>query len=71
VGYGQGTTGGGSGSGTTVTSCSALSSAVAAGGVIRVNGILSGCGIIDVRGSTTILGVGANSGMCFTSRKKD
>ncbi|KEY72406.1 hypothetical protein S7711_01074 [Stachybotrys chartarum IBT 7711] len=62
VGYGQGTTGGGSGSGTTVTSCSALSSAVAAGGVIRVNGILSGCGIIDVRGSTTILGVGANSG---------
>lgn len=63
VGFGQGTTGGGSGEGTTVTSCSALESAVAAGGVIKISGMLTGCGIIDLQGDTTVIGVGADSGM--------
>ncbi|KAH7304760.1 pectin lyase fold/virulence factor, partial [Stachybotrys elegans] len=62
VGYGAGTTGGGSGSGTTVTSCSAFRSAAGSGGVIRVSGTLSGCGIVDVTGGTTVIGVGASSG---------
>lgn len=62
VGYGAGTTGGGSGSGTTVTSCSALTTAAKNGGVIKVSGILSGCGIVDLKSSTTVTGVGANSG---------
>lgn len=62
VGYGAGVTGGGSGSGTTVTSCSALSSAISGGGVIKISGILTGCGILDLAGSTTVIGVGANSG---------
>ncbi|KFY11029.1 hypothetical protein V491_07364 [Pseudogymnoascus sp. VKM F-3775] len=63
VGYGAGVTGGGSGSGTTVTSCSALSSAISGGGVIKISGILTGCGILDLAGSTTVIGVGANSGL--------
>jgi hypothetical protein len=62
VGYAAGTTGGGSGSGTTVTSCSALKSAIANAGVIKISGTLSGCGIMDLKGATTVLGVGANSG---------
>jgi pectate lyase len=63
VGYGAGTTGGGSGAGTTVTSCSALETAAAAGGVVKINGLLSGCGAILVASDTTVLGVGANSGL--------
>lgn len=63
VGYGAGVTGGGSGAGTTVTSCSSLSSAAAAGGVIRINGYLNGCGVIDIASGTSILGVGSGSGM--------
>ncbi|KAK6523076.1 hypothetical protein TWF281_002499 [Arthrobotrys megalospora] len=64
-GYGTGTTGGGSGSGVTVTSCSALEAALSGttGGVIRINGLLNGCGIYRVPADTTILGVGSNSGM--------
>jgi pectate lyase len=62
VGYGQGTTGGGSGQGVTVTSCSALKTAVASAGVIRISGTLSGCGIIDLKADTTVIGVGAGSG---------
>jgi hypothetical protein len=62
IGYGAGATGGGGGGGTTVSSCSALSAAAANGGVIRVQGLLSGCGAIKVASKTTILGVGANSG---------
>jgi pectate lyase len=62
VGYGAGTTGGGSGSGTTVTSCSQLESAIDNGGVIRVNGMLSGCGILRPQSDTSIIGVGSNSG---------
>ncbi|KXJ89327.1 pectate lyase B [Microdochium bolleyi] len=63
VGYGAGTTGGGSGSGTTVTSCAALTTAAKAGGVIKVSGNLSGCGIVDLKSDTTVTGVGANSGL--------
>ncbi|KAK6072752.1 FAD binding domain-containing protein [Seiridium cupressi] len=37
VGYGAGTTGGGSGSGTTVTSCSALETTIDAAGVIKIS----------------------------------
>jgi len=66
VGYAAGTTGGGSGSGVTVTSCSALSSAVGSAGVIKISGILTGCGIIDLKSGTTILGVGSNSGAYST-----
>jgi len=64
VGYAAGTTGGGSGAGTTVTTCAALVAAVKVGGVIKINGLLDGCDIIKVaKGDTSILGVGANSGL--------
>ncbi|KAF7548897.1 hypothetical protein G7Z17_g6768 [Cylindrodendrum hubeiense] len=63
VGYGDGTTGGGSGAGTTVTSCSELESAIAAGGVITISGILSGCDILELVSDTTIIGSGADSGL--------
>lgn len=62
VGYAAGVTGGGSGSGTTVTSCSELSSAIEGGGVITIDGILTDCGILKVPSDTTIIGVGADSG---------
>ncbi|RMJ15266.1 hypothetical protein CDV36_005053 [Fusarium kuroshium] len=63
VGYGDGTTGGGSGDGVTVTSCADLTSAVANGGVIKIDGLLSGCDIVRLEGDTTILGVGSGSGL--------
>ncbi|CAN8097799.1 unnamed protein product [Discula destructiva] len=63
VGYAAGTTGGGSGSGTTVTSCSALTAAAKSGGVIKVSGVLSGCGIVDLVSDTSVIGVGAKSGL--------
>jgi hypothetical protein len=62
VGFGAGTTGGGSGSGTTVTSCSQLETAVKNGGVIRVSGTLSNCGDVRLVSGTTLIGVGSNSG---------
>jgi pectate lyase len=57
IGYGAGTTGGAGGAVTTVTSCSALEAAVAGTGakIVRINGMLSGCGIIDVDSNTSIL----------------
>ncbi|KAF3762596.1 family 1 polysaccharide lyase [Cryphonectria parasitica EP155] len=63
VGYAAGTTGGGSGEGTTVTTCAELEAAVAVGGVIKISGILDGCDIIDLGSDTTVLGVGSQSGM--------
>ncbi|KAF1974762.1 pectin lyase-like protein [Bimuria novae-zelandiae CBS 107.79] len=63
VGYGAGTTGGGSGAGTTVTSCAALTAAAKAGGVIKISGNLDGCGIIKIISNTSVLGVGANAGI--------
>lgn len=62
MGYAAGTTGGGSGSGTTVTTCSDLESAVADGGVITVSGVLDSCGIIDLGSDTTVIGSGSQSG---------
>lgn len=64
VGFGAGTTGGGdSGNGTTVSSCADLESALESGGVISVDGMLEGCGTLDVLGDTTVIGVGAESGI--------
>ncbi|KAF2708105.1 polysaccharide lyase family 1 protein [Pleomassaria siparia CBS 279.74] len=75
VGYAAGTTGGGSGAGTTVTTCAALAAAAKVGGVIKIDGLLDGCDIIQVKtGNTSILGVGANSGLTnggFQIRKVD
>lgn len=62
VGYGAGVTGGGSGAGTTVTSCAELTSAVEAGGVITIDGTLTDCGLFDIPSDTTVIGVGADSG---------
>ncbi|KAJ4305440.1 hypothetical protein N0V90_000971 [Kalmusia sp. IMI 367209] len=61
TGYAAGTTGGGSGSGTTVTSCSALTTAAKAGGVIKISGTLDGCGIVKLVSNTSVLGVGSNA----------
>jgi pectate lyase len=63
VGFAAGTTGGGSGAGTTVTSCSALTTAAKAGGVIKISGNLSGCGIVKLTSNTSVLGVGSTSGL--------
>lgn len=64
VGFAAGTTGGGSGAGTTVASCSELAAAVKVGGVIKIKGTLTGCGIVKVAVSnTSILGVGSNAGL--------
>ncbi|KAF4995963.1 hypothetical protein FDECE_12624 [Fusarium decemcellulare] len=63
VGYGDGTTGGGSGEGTTVTSCSELTSAAANGGVIKIDGNLSGCDIVKLASDTSVIGVGSGSGL--------
>jgi pectate lyase len=67
VGFAAGTTGGGNGASTTVTSCSALSSALKSGGNIVINGMLSDCGVLEVSSDTTVLGSGANSGMFLPS----
>jgi pectate lyase len=64
VGFAAGTTGGGSGAGVTVASCSELTAAVKNGGVIKIKGTLTGCGIVKIAvGNTSILGVGNNAGL--------
>ncbi|KEY74639.1 hypothetical protein S7711_05068 [Stachybotrys chartarum IBT 7711] len=63
IGYGAGTTGGGSGEGVTVTSCAELETALETGGVIRISGILSDCGVLVVPSDTSIIGVGGASGL--------
>lgn len=63
VGFAASTTGGGSGAGTTVTSCSALTTAAKAGGVIKISGTLTGCGIVKLVSDTSVLGVGSNAGL--------
>jgi pectate lyase len=59
------TTGGAGGPTVTVTSLSALQSAVASSGpeTIMVNGLFSGSGEVPVASNKTIIGVGANSGL--------
>lgn len=63
VGFAAGTTGGGSGAGVTVASCSELTAAAKNGGVIKVKGTLTGCGIVKLVGNTSLLGVGSNAGL--------
>lgn len=71
VGFGAGTTGGGdSGNGTSVSSCGDLEAALEAGGVISIDGMLDGCGTLDVLGDTTVIGVGAESGILQAFYKK-
>lgn len=65
TGFGAGTTGGGSATPVTVTTGSALVSAMQASGaaVIRVQGMVSFTGMQDVASNKTIIGVGAGSGI--------
>lgn len=65
VGYGAGTTGGANASAKTVTSLSALTSAVSGNSakVVRISGIISLSGQVKVGSNTTLVGVGNNSGL--------
>ncbi|KAF1846815.1 polysaccharide lyase family 1 protein [Cucurbitaria berberidis CBS 394.84] len=64
VGFAAGTTGGGSGAGTTVASCAELTAAAKKGGVIKIKGMLTGCGIIRIdTPNTSLLGVGSTAGL--------
>lgn len=63
VGFGTGTTGGGSGSGVTVNSYSALTTALKTGGVMNISGKLSGCGVLRVPSNTSLLGGRKGSGL--------
>ncbi|MFF5565724.1 polysaccharide lyase family 1 protein [Streptomyces sp. NPDC012623] len=64
IGYAAGTTGGGSASPVTVSTLSAFTSAVAGSSakVVRVSGLISLTGQVDVGSNTTVLGVGSGSG---------
>jgi pectate lyase len=65
IGYGAGTTGGGSASATTVTSLAAFKSAVtgSTAKVVKISGVISLSGQVDIGSNTTLLGVGSNSGL--------
>ncbi|WP_211288654.1 pectate lyase family protein [Actinophytocola xinjiangensis] len=65
TGFGAGTTGGGNASPVTVTSSSALISAMQSSGsaVIRVSGMISISGMQDVASNKTLIGVGSGSGI--------
>ncbi|CAL3972896.1 unnamed protein product, partial [Diplocarpon coronariae] len=67
VGYGAATTGGAGGTTTTVSDCAALTAAVdkknTAKKIVYIDGMLTGCGIVDVGSNTSILGRGAASGV--------
>jgi pectate lyase len=64
VGFGAGTTGGGSATAVTVSTLSAFKSAVtgSTSKVVKVNGLISLSGQVDVGSNTTVLGVGSSSG---------
>ncbi|MGW0707448.1 pectate lyase family protein [Streptomyces sp. NPDC002643] len=64
IGYGAGTTGGGSATPVTVSTLAAFQSAVSgnAAKVVRVNGLISLSGQVDIGSNTTVLGVGSSSG---------
>lgn len=64
VGFGAGTTGGGSASAVTVTTLAAFKSAVTGSSskVVKVSGLISLSGQVDVGSNTTVLGVGSASG---------
>jgi pectate lyase len=67
VGYGAATTGGAGGTTTTVTTCAALVAAVDKKSVVKrivyIDGLLTGCGIVDVGSNVSIFGKGAKSGI--------
>lgn len=64
VGFGAGTTGGGSAAPVTVGTLAAFKSAVSGDSakVVRVNGLISLSGQVDIGSNTTVLGVGSASG---------
>ncbi|MDH6219209.1 pectate lyase family protein [Streptomyces pseudovenezuelae] len=64
VGFGAGTTGGGSAAAVTVSTLDAFKSAVTGGTskVVKVNGLISLSGQVDIGSNTTVLGVGSASG---------
>ncbi|MFD4553653.1 polysaccharide lyase family 1 protein [Streptomyces sp. NPDC058469] len=64
VGFGAGTTGGGSAAAVTVSTLDAFKSAVTGGSskVVKVNGLISLSGQVDIGSNTTVLGVGSASG---------
>lgn len=65
TGFGAGTTGGGNASPVTVSSSSALLTALRASGagVIRVSGMISISGMQDIGSNKTLIGVGSGSGI--------
>ncbi|MFG2025918.1 polysaccharide lyase family 1 protein [Streptomyces sp. NPDC048825] len=64
IGFGAGTTGGGSATPVTVSTLAAFKTAVTGGSakVVRVNGLISLSGQVDIGSNTTVLGVGSASG---------
>ncbi|MFI6335575.1 polysaccharide lyase family 1 protein [Streptomyces sp. NPDC050535] len=64
VGFGAGTTGGGSATAVTVSTLDAFKAAVTGdtAKVVRVNGLITLSGQVDVGSNTTVLGVGSSSG---------
>ncbi|MEU8870364.1 pectate lyase [Streptomyces javensis] len=64
VGFGAGTTGGGNATATTVTSLDAFKAAVTGdkAKVVRVSGLISVTGQVDIGSNTTVLGAGSGSG---------
>jgi pectate lyase len=64
IGFGAGTTGGGNASAVTVSTSAAFKAAVTGSSakVVKVNGLISLSGQIDVGSNTTVLGVGSSSG---------
>ncbi|GAA2641389.1 pectate lyase [Streptomyces vastus] len=64
IGFGAGTTGGGSATPVTVSTLAAFKTAVTGGSakVVRVNGLISLSGQVDIGSNTTVLGVGSSSG---------
>ncbi|MEU9792591.1 polysaccharide lyase family 1 protein [Streptomyces sparsogenes] len=64
IGFGAGTTGGGNATATTVTTLAAFKTAVASNSakVVKVSGLISLSGQVDIGSNTTVLGVGSGSG---------
>jgi pectate lyase len=64
IGFGAGTTGGGSASAVTVSTLDAFKTAVTGNSakVVKVNGLISLSGQVDIGSNTTVLGVGSSSG---------
>ncbi|NGO07202.1 pectate lyase [Streptomyces sp. HC44] len=64
IGFGAGTTGGGNATPVTVSTLAAFKTAVTgnAAKVVRVNGLISLSGQVDIGSNTTVLGAGSSSG---------